>query len=77
MMATAYFLCVCASVQCHSPVIRFLQFKTVKPSGERVLIKLGAPEAKTASGILLPAAKDTDRPEGQVVEVGEGKFLKV
>jgi hypothetical protein len=57
--------------------VSVLQFKTVKPAGERVLIKLGTPEAKTASGILLPSAKDTDRPEGEVVAVGEGKALKV
>jgi hypothetical protein len=60
-----------------SAVAHALQFSTVSPSGERVLIKLGAPEQKTPSGILLPTAAEIDKNEGVVVAVGTGKQIQV
>ena len=50
-----------------------MQFKTVKPSGDRVLIKLGVAERQTASGILLPTAAEVEKSEGAVVAVGDGE----
>ena len=54
-----------------------VQFKTVKPSGERVLVKLGAQEKVSSSGILLPTASESDKNEGEIVALGEGKTLTV
>ena len=54
-----------------------VQFKTVKPTGQKILVKLGEPEKTTASGILLPSSAGTDKNEGVIVAIGEGKQLKV
>eukprot|EP01025_Chloroclados_australasicus_P043621 TRINITY_DN4678_c0_g4_i1.p1 TRINITY_DN4678_c0_g4~~TRINITY_DN4678_c0_g4_i1.p1 ORF type:complete len:243 (+),score=35.55 TRINITY_DN4678_c0_g4_i1:80-730(+) len=53
------------------------QFTTVKPSGDRVLIKIGTPEAKTVGGILLPSVADSSKNEGEVVAVGEVRTCEV
>lgn len=55
-----------------------VQFKTVKPLGERVLIKKGAREKVSSSGILLPSTAEEDLQfEGTLVSVGDSQTLKV
>ncbi|GKE44242.1 20 kDa chaperonin, chloroplastic-like protein, partial [Tanacetum coccineum] len=43
---------------------------TLKPLGDRVLVKINAAEEKTAGGILLPTTVKTLM--GEVVAIGEG-----
>lgn len=52
------------------------RFSTVKPTGDRVLVKVGSSEAKTPGGILLPTSAEQDKNEGEVVSVGEVKSVK-
>ncbi len=48
---------------------------SIRPLGDRVLVKRAEAEAKTAGGILLPeSAKDKPK-EGTIVAVGEGRTL--
>lgn len=50
---------------------------SIKPLGDRVLLKILEQEAKTSSGIYIPetAAEKTQRAE--VVEVGESEDIKI
>lgn len=49
---------------------------TIKPLGNRVLIKLAQEEEVTKSGIVLPDTVDKDKKtEGEIISVGEGKLL--
>lgn len=49
---------------------------TVKPLGDRVLVKLKEKEEVTASGIVLPDTVDKkEKAEGEVVAVGPGRLL--
>jgi co-chaperonin GroES (HSP10) len=54
-----------------------VQYSTVKPSGDRVLVKPGGTEAKTPGGILLPTAAESAQNEGQVIAVGDVQAIKV
>jgi chaperonin GroES len=48
---------------------------SIRPLGDRVLVKRAEAEERTAGGILLPeSAKDKPK-EGTVIAVGEGKTL--
>ncbi|MBL8860864.1 MAG: co-chaperone GroES [Planctomycetes bacterium] len=48
---------------------------SIRPLGDRVLVKRAEAEERTAGGILLPeTAKDKPK-EGTVIAVGEGKQL--
>ena len=48
---------------------------TIRPLGDRVLVKRAEAEERTAGGILLPeSAKDKPK-EGSVVAIGEGRTL--
>jgi chaperonin GroES len=51
-------------------------FSTVKPSGDRVLVKTGSSEAKTPGGILLPTSAEQAKNEGTVVDVGDVQTIK-
>ncbi|KAL2651674.1 hypothetical protein R1flu_019802 [Riccia fluitans] len=51
------------------------KFKTLKPLGDRVLIKIQNVEEKTTGGILLPTTAQTKPQGGEVVEVGEGRTI--
>ena len=63
--------------QTHAALV-CLQFKTVKPLGERVLIKKGSREKVSSSGILLPSTAEEDLQfEGTLVSVGDSQTLKV
>ncbi len=49
---------------------------TLRPLNDRVIVKTGTKEEKTASGILLPDTVDTEKPEqGKVIAVGPGRRL--
>jgi chaperonin GroES len=50
-----------------------LNVSTLKPLGDRVLLKLVAAEDKTAGGILLPDTAKEKPQTGEIVAVGPGK----
>ncbi|KAK7291784.1 hypothetical protein RIF29_07204 [Crotalaria pallida] len=52
-----------------------LKYTSVKPLGDRVLVKIKEAEEKSEGGILLPATAQTKPQGGEVVAVGEGKSL--
>jgi chaperonin GroES len=54
-----------------------LQFKAVKPVGDRVLVKVDKQESKTAGGLLLPSAAQTKPTAGAIVSTGEVQHVKV
>jgi chaperonin GroES len=48
--------------------------KTIRPIGDKVVIRAKKEEEKTKSGIVLPATAEKEKPEqGEVVAVGPGK----
>ncbi|MCO5569717.1 hypothetical protein L7F22_023432 [Adiantum nelumboides] len=51
------------------------KFTTLKPLGDRVLIKLQSAEEKTTGGILLPSSAQSKPQGGEVVAVGEGRTV--
>lgn len=48
---------------------------TLKPLGERIVVKRVAQEEKTASGLFLPDSAQEKPMKGEVVAVGPGKTL--
>lgn len=50
-----------------------MQYTTLKPLGDRVLVKIKTAEDKTIGGILLPTSAQSKPQGGEVVAVGEGK----
>ena len=50
-----------------------LSVSTVKPLGDRILVKISEAEEKTAGGILLPDTAKEKPQVGEVVQVGPGK----
>lgn len=50
-----------------------LNVKTVRPLGERVLVKVSQSEEKTAGGILLPDTVKEKPQVGEIVAVGPGR----
>lgn len=50
-----------------------VEYTSIKPLGDGVLIKTKTSEEKTAGGIFLPAAAQTKQQSGEVVAVGAGK----
>nr|XP_043610023.1 20 kDa chaperonin, chloroplastic [Erigeron canadensis] len=51
------------------------KYTSLKPLGDRVLIKIKAAEEKSAGGILLPSTAQTKPQGGEVVAVGEGRTI--
>ena len=49
------------------------KYTSIKPLGERVLVKIKTSEEKTTVGILLPTTSQTKPQGGEVVAVGEGR----
>ena len=49
--------------------------KTIRPFGDRILIKLVEPRQQTASGIYLPDTSREGPREGEIVAIGEGSTL--
>ena len=52
-----------------------MQYTSIKPLGDRVLVKIKTSEEKTTGGILLPTTAQTKPQAGEVVAVGEGKTV--
>lgn len=52
-----------------------VQYTSIKPLGDRVLVKIKTVEEKTLGGILLPTAAQTKPQGGEVVAVGEGRTI--
>lgn len=50
-----------------------LNVSTLKPLGDRVLVKVAAKDEKTAGGIFLPDAAQEKPQVGEVAAVGPGK----
>ena len=48
----------------------------VKPLGQRILVKPLSTEEKTKSGIFLPESAKEKPEEGEVLAVGEGKYIE-
>lgn len=59
----------------HGVVIPILQYTSIKPLGDRVLVKINTVEEKSTGGILLPTTAQTKPQGGEVVAVGEGKTI--
>jgi co-chaperonin GroES (HSP10) len=53
------------------------QFKAVKPSGDRVLVKVDKEEGKTQGGVLLPTVAQNKPTAGAVVALGDVELVKV
>ncbi|XP_020258484.1 20 kDa chaperonin, chloroplastic-like [Asparagus officinalis] len=51
------------------------QYTSVKPLGDRVLVKIKSSEEKTTGGILLPTTAQTKPQSGEVVEIGDGRTV--
>uniref|UniRef100_A0A5B7A3I0 20 kDa chaperonin, chloroplastic n=1 Tax=Davidia involucrata TaxID=16924 RepID=A0A5B7A3I0_DAVIN len=51
------------------------KYTSIKPLGDRVLVKMKIAEEKTGGGILLPTTAQTKPQGGEVVAVGEGKSI--
>ncbi|XP_031378351.1 20 kDa chaperonin, chloroplastic-like [Punica granatum] len=51
------------------------KYASIKPLGDRVLVKIKTVEEKTQGGILLPTTAQTKPQGGEVVATGEGKKL--
>lgn len=50
---------------------------TIKPLGDRVLIKVEAAETQTASGLYIPDTAQEKTQTGVVVSVGEDEMITV
>ncbi|KAF8695395.1 hypothetical protein HU200_037628 [Digitaria exilis] len=53
------------------------KYTSIKPLGDRVLVKVKTSEAKTDGGILLPVSVQTRPQGGEVVAVGEGRSFGI
>ncbi|TKY59991.1 20 kDa chaperonin [Spatholobus suberectus] len=53
-----------------------MQHISVKPLGDRVLVKIKDAEEKTNDGILLPATAQSKPQRGEVVVAGDGKSVR-
>ncbi|KAJ0518477.1 putative GroES-like superfamily, chaperonin GroES, groES chaperonin family [Helianthus annuus] len=51
------------------------KYTSLKPLGDRVLVKIKAAEEKTVGGILLPSTAQTKPQGGEIVAVGEGRTI--
>ncbi|KAG6771974.1 hypothetical protein POTOM_023369 [Populus tomentosa] len=51
------------------------KYTSIKPLGDRVLVKIKTVEEKSEGGILLPSSAQTKPQAGEVVGVGEGKSI--
>ncbi len=51
-----------------------LEASTLKPLGDRILVRVSSQEEKTAGGILLPDTAKEKPQQGEVVAVGTGSL---
>jgi co-chaperonin GroES (HSP10) len=59
----------------HRPFLS--QFKGVKPSGDRVLVKVDKEEGRTQGGVLLPTVAQNKPTAGAVVALGDVELVQV
>lgn len=52
-----------------------MQYTSVKPLSDRVLVKIKTAEEKTVGGILLPTTAQSNPQGGEIVAVGEGRLI--
>lgn len=52
-----------------------MQYTTVRPLGDRVLVEIKTSEEKTSGGIFLPSTAQTKPQSGEVVAIGEGRTV--
>ncbi|KAJ3673189.1 hypothetical protein LUZ60_006563 [Juncus effusus] len=52
------------------------KYTSIKPVGNRVLVKIKSGEDKTSGGLYLPTTAKTKSQEGEVVAVGDGSTVK-
>ncbi len=57
--------------------LALLQFKTVKPVGDRVFVKVDKEEVKSIGGVLLPSGSTKNSTAGTIVSLGDAKSVKV
>ena len=57
--------------------IHCLQYKTVAPVGDRVLVKVDISEEKSLGGILLPSNAQKKPTQGHVEKAGTAKAVRV
>ena len=60
-----------------TPCLLDVQFKAVKPVGDRVLVKVDKEEQKSVGGVLLPTAAQSRPTAGAVVAAGDVNMVKV
>lgn len=48
----------------------------LKPLGDKIVVKPAAAEEKTAGGIFVPDTAKKKSTEGEVVAVGQGKYIE-
>lgn len=51
------------------------QYTSIKPLGDRVLVKINTSEEVTVGGILLPSTAQSKPQAGEVVALGEGRTI--
>ena len=72
---------MCAILFCVSSCVHIhpcnLQYTSIKPLGDRVLVKIKTSVAKSDGGILLPVSVQTRPQGGEVIAIGEGEVLDV
>ncbi|XP_075098035.1 20 kDa chaperonin, chloroplastic [Nicotiana tabacum] len=56
-------------------LLSFVQYTSVKPLGDRVLVKIKTAEEKSVGGILLPTSAQSKPQGGEIVAVGEGRSI--
>lgn len=73
----ASFLLYALSVICYVDILLlfFAQYTSVKPLGDRVLVKINTSEEVTVGGILLPTTSQSKPQAGEVVAVGDGRTI--
>ena len=54
-----------------------LQYKTVAPVGERVLVKVDVSDEKSLGGILLPSSAQKKPTQGHIESTGAAKAVRV
>ena len=52
-----------------------MQYTSIKPLADRVLVKIKEAEEKSVGGILLPTTAQSKPQGGEVVAVGEGRTI--
>ncbi|KAI4380820.1 hypothetical protein MLD38_006966 [Melastoma candidum] len=63
------------SLVVRAPIFVASKYTSIKPLGDRVLVKIKTAEEKTEGGILLPTTAQTKPQGGEVVAVGEGRTV--